>query len=118
MIFVVMNMFSEKLRQKRKEKGLSQAELARRIGVGRDSYNKYERTGVRPSHETLVLLAKELNVSIDYLLGHTNKSCENNNKKTEEIPLTPQQKEVIASLSPAQRQEMIAFAEYLRSKQK
>ncbi|MCL2545743.1 MAG: XRE family transcriptional regulator [Oscillospiraceae bacterium] len=63
-----MMMFSERLKAKRKERGLTQAELARRIGVGRDLYNKYERTGTRPSHETLVLLAAELNTTIDYLL--------------------------------------------------
>ena len=61
-------MFSERMKKKREDKGLTQAELARRIGVGRDLYNKYERAGTQPSNETLVLLAKELDTTVDYLL--------------------------------------------------
>ena len=64
-------MFSERLKQQRMKKGLSQSELARRVGVGRDSYNKYERSGTNPSHETLVLLATELDTTVDFLLGKT-----------------------------------------------
>jgi len=64
-------MFSERLTQKREEAGLKQAELARRIGVGRDSYNRYERSGTRPSLEVLALIANELNTTTDYLLGAT-----------------------------------------------
>ena len=51
-------MISERLIQKREEAGLKQAELARRIGVGRDSYNRYERSSTRPSLEVLALIAK------------------------------------------------------------
>jgi len=50
---------------------LKQAELARRIGVGRDSYNRYERSGTKPSLEVLTRIANELNTSTDYLLGNT-----------------------------------------------
>jgi len=56
---------------KRQEAGLSQAELARRIGVGRDSYNRYERAGAKPSLEVLARIATALNTSTDYLLGST-----------------------------------------------
>lgn len=62
-------MFNERIKLKREEKKLSQAELARRVGISRDLYNKYERAGIRPSHETLVLLSEELETTVDYLLG-------------------------------------------------
>jgi len=64
-------MISERLIKKREEAGLKQAELARRIGVGRDSYNRYERSATRPSLEALALIANELNTTTDYLLGNT-----------------------------------------------
>jgi len=64
-------MISERLIKKREEAGLKQAELARRIGVGRDSYNRYERSATRPSLEVLALIAGELNTTTDYLLGAT-----------------------------------------------
>ena len=64
-------MICERLVQKREEAGLKQAELARRIGVGRDSYNRYEHSKSKPSIEILALIANELNTSTDYLLGNT-----------------------------------------------
>jgi len=62
-------MLNARLKERREAKGLTQAELARRVGVGRDSYNKYERAGVQPANETLVLLAGTLDTTVDYLLG-------------------------------------------------
>jgi transcriptional regulator with XRE-family HTH domain len=64
-------MIQERLIKKRQESGLRQAELARIIGVGRDSYNKYERSGVKPSLEVLARIASALDTSTDYLLGST-----------------------------------------------
>ena len=62
-------MFNVRLKQSREAAGLTQAELARRVGIGRDLYNKYERAGIQPSYETLVLIARVLDTSVDHLLG-------------------------------------------------
>jgi transcriptional regulator with XRE-family HTH domain len=64
-------MIHERLKKRRQEKGLKQAELARIVGVGRDSYNKYERSGVNPSLEVLARIATALDTTTDYLLGNT-----------------------------------------------
>ena len=53
---------------------MKQAELARRVGVGRDSYNRYERSGTQPPLEVLARIAIELNTTTDYLLGNTTDS--------------------------------------------
>ena len=62
-------MFSVRLKIAREANGLSQAELARKVGVSRDLLNKYEKAGVEPSYIKLLRLADCLNVSVDYLLG-------------------------------------------------
>ncbi|GHU56268.1 hypothetical protein AGMMS49975_19270 [Clostridia bacterium] len=62
-------MFSEKLKQQREEKNLTQAELCKRVGIRRDSYNKYERKGIKPPYDVLARLAKELDVTADYLIA-------------------------------------------------
>lgn len=62
-------MFCERLKQKRQEKGLTQIELAKRVGISRDLYNKYERAGIRPSYEILISLAEELDTTIDFLIS-------------------------------------------------
>ena len=52
----------------RAEKGWSQAELARRIGVSTSAVGMYEQERREPSLGLLVRLAQELGVTTDYLL--------------------------------------------------
>ena len=53
------------------EKGWSQAELARRIGVSASAVGMYEQGRREPSLGLLVRLALELSVTTDYLLMGT-----------------------------------------------
>ena len=52
----------------RAEKGWSQAELARRIGVSTSAVGMYEQGRREPSLGLLVRLAQEFGVTTDYLL--------------------------------------------------
>lgn len=61
-------MFSKRLKESRKSAGLTQEELAIRIGVERSSVGKYESTSTIPSPDVLIKIATELNVTTDYLL--------------------------------------------------
>jgi transcriptional regulator with XRE-family HTH domain len=54
----------EKIRQFRKRKNLTQAELARRLGVDRSTINKIENGKIRPSLALLERIAHELGVSV------------------------------------------------------
>lgn len=60
---------NEKLMQCRRKLGLSQEELAARIGVSRQSISKWETGEASPEISKLPLLAKEFNVTIDWLLS-------------------------------------------------
>lgn len=57
------------MRHLREERGLSQEEVAKAIGVGRVTYLKYENGENRPVRK-LKELSAFFNVSIDYLLGN------------------------------------------------
>lgn len=59
-----------KLKQLRKEYGLSQQQLAEIIGVSQQSINKYENHNVQPDLETLCKMADFFRTSIDYLVDH------------------------------------------------
>lgn len=63
--------FSEKLKKLRKDKKITQEELAKIINVERSSIGKYESSNTIPSNDTLIKIATYFNVSIDYLLGKT-----------------------------------------------
>lgn len=61
--------FSENLRELRKERNLSQEGLAELLGVSRQAVSKWEQGEGYPEAETLLLLARELKVSLDRLMG-------------------------------------------------
>lgn len=60
--------FAEKLKCVRKEKRLSQEELAYMLEVSRQAVSKWELGEGYPEVEKLIILAKKLHVSLDYLL--------------------------------------------------
>lgn len=59
------------LRQLRCRKGISQQQLAEKIGFSQQSINKYENHKIEPDIETLIKLADFFETSVDYLIGHT-----------------------------------------------
>lgn len=73
---------ANRLLQLRKERGLSQEELADQLGISRQAVSKWERAEASPDTDNLICLAKLYNVSLDYLL-QTEDSLET--IKTEQI---------------------------------
>ena len=61
------------LRSLREEKNLTQDELAERVKVTRQAVSRWETGETQPNTETLKLLSKEFNVSINTLLGSPQK---------------------------------------------
>ncbi|MBK1442773.1 helix-turn-helix transcriptional regulator, partial [Parapedobacter sp. ISTM3] len=61
----------EKITALRKEKKMSQEDLATAAGVSREMVGKYERGDALPSIEVARRIADKLDVSLDYLSGKT-----------------------------------------------
>lgn len=59
------------LKKLRNKKGISQQQLADVIGTSQQSINKYENHSIEPDIDTLILMAKFFNTSVDYLIGNT-----------------------------------------------
>lgn len=53
----------------RKKFNISQSELAKRVNVSRTIIGNYERNENTPSIDILLKIAKEFNVSVDFLIG-------------------------------------------------
>lgn len=64
-----MSLFSERLRALRRQRELSQAELARGLKISKSSVNMYERGEREPGIETLEAIADYFNIDMNYLLG-------------------------------------------------
>jgi len=68
-----MATFSERIKELRQEKGISQEELGNIIGVKRFSIYSYEKDKSYPEMKGLIALAEYFDVSMDYLAGRTDK---------------------------------------------
>ena len=62
-------MFSERLSKLRKEKGISQKQCSKILGIESSKYNKWENGKNRPSYDMVCKLANFFNTTTDYLLG-------------------------------------------------
>ena len=64
-----MSLFSERLIQLRKDRGISQIALAKEIGISSRIYQEYEYGKSEPKMSNLVKIADIFDVSLDYLTG-------------------------------------------------
>lgn len=60
--------FSEKLQLIRKNKGLTQEELAEKLSVSRQAVAKWEAGQVYPEIDNLIQISNLFNVTVDYLV--------------------------------------------------
>lgn len=75
-------MFSSKLKELRANKGLSQAELAKRLGVTQQAVGRWERDKNLPDNDVLKKISAMFDVSLDYLLdNHTTSSTSPHSKR-------------------------------------
>ena len=65
--------FGERIVALRKKLKWSQDELAKKVGTSAPIVGRYERNEIKPSIEVAKKLADELGVTIDYLIGGSNK---------------------------------------------
>jgi transcriptional regulator with XRE-family HTH domain len=63
--------FGKRLLEARKKKGISQEELAAKLGTKGPAIGRYERDEMKPSIEAATKMAKILGVSLDWLVGNT-----------------------------------------------
>ena len=62
-----MAFYANKLKQLRKEKGLTQRELAEKLGLGKSAIGMYESGKRTPEFETLEMICDFFNVNMDLL---------------------------------------------------
>lgn len=67
-IQMALKIFASRLKKIRKERGLSQTDLAQRCGLNLSDISRYERGTVSPTLENFVKIAQALEVSSDALL--------------------------------------------------
>ncbi len=69
-----MTDFGEKLKKLRHEAGLTQKQLADRLRISKSTVSFYEQSIRYPSLDVLIDIARVFHISLEYLLGETDKS--------------------------------------------
>lgn len=106
-------MFAKNLRRLRKNRKLSQQDMAKYLGISRQGYSKYENDNSEPSYEMLVKIADKFDTTTDELLGREVKTSpqQPEPKQTslfsyEAIGITPKEFEALT----AYQQEVVEWA--------
>jgi transcriptional regulator with XRE-family HTH domain len=94
-------MFSDLLKQLRAEKGVSQVELARAIGVSNGNVGDWERGRSKPGYDALVALSRYFEISAGRLLG-LDDSLEN---KRDDLTAYKQEQGLTCDGSPLSEEE-------------
>jgi len=101
-----MNRFSERLIALRKERGMTQNQLAEELKKFRSTISGYETEGKEPDFETLCVLAEYFGVTTDFLLGRDDERThadvvfrnDNANLKKNYDALSPELKLVVTDI--------------------
>lgn len=101
--------FSERLKKLRKDAGLTQVDVANKLGISQPAYASWERGIKKPTQENLVKIAQILNVSVDYLVGNSQETLDELDNiellfRMNSKGLTNEEKEIF-------RKELIQFME-------
>ena len=65
----MMEIIAKRIKELRKEKGITQVELAKAIGISQAIVSQYENSIYEPTASIIVKLADYFGVCTDYLLG-------------------------------------------------
>jgi transcriptional regulator with XRE-family HTH domain len=81
--------FGENLKNVRRQRDITQEELAETLGVSRQAISKWESDNGYPETEKLLLLSKILNISLDYLMNDASEMQEKEKSEEKNIVIAP-----------------------------
>ncbi|HCD5312182.1 TPA: helix-turn-helix domain-containing protein [Staphylococcus aureus] len=121
-----MNSFKDRLKQIMSERKISQSELSRRTGIGRNSISDYLNGKYEAKQDKVFELAKALNVNEAWLMGFDiskNRKIENNDITSVYSKLTPPRQSNVLKYATNQLEEqnndsdnLVDFNSYIQEK--
>ena len=89
--------FGENLKEIRKQRNITQEELAELLNVSRQAISKWESGNGYPETEKLIMISRELNISLDYLLNDVSPIAEQGTPQNNSPVHTPSGKIAITT---------------------
>lgn len=105
-------MFGLKLTELRKQRGLTQSDIAKALGIARTTYSSYEQGRRSPDVDIQNKIADYFNVSLDYLHGRG--ATENHALSDKQLRVAMH---VDDDLSEEQIEEIVHYIEFMKIKQ-
>ena len=104
--------FCDRLKHLRIEAGLTQDELAKRLGVAKSTISMYERGERRPDFELAEAIADFFDVKLTYLVGNSPEEKERDAKFKNTIALTDSERDLLMAFRKAddQTRRIVAYA--------
>ncbi len=93
--------FGENLREIRKQRNITQEELAELLGVSRQAISKWESGNGYPETEKLIEISRQLNISLDYLLNDASNVAEKESGEEKSAVYAPSGKIAITTFDNA-----------------
>ena len=111
-----MNSIADKITLLRKQKSLSQTDLAKLVGCSREIISKYEKDNVVPSVDIAKKISEALEVSLDYLVGNSEIVVDKNtlNKVIDIQQLPEKEKDIVNNLLDAFLRDFKTRQAYLK----
>ena len=100
--FMYSEVFPSRLKQARKDYGLTQVETSKLLGIDRSTYTKYELGQRVPDMEILVKMGLMFEVTLDWLCGATSKGS------TDHLKLIAEERARNEMLKKLEREALIA----------
>jgi transcriptional regulator with XRE-family HTH domain/Zn-dependent peptidase ImmA (M78 family) len=108
------NSINERIKNRRKELHLSQAELANQIGLKPPAISQYESGARRPSFEIIQKLAFALKVTTEYLISGVDQvKAQHSINLSDRLFLN-----IVNSLSPQDKEKLVEYAAFLATGRK
>lgn len=98
----------ERIRQARKDRGYTQAELAAAVGITRGACGQWERGYTTPSVDHLVRIAVTLTIRFEWLA--TGRGDREYDPSVRDLPPVPYGSSIQPRITPEQRRLMAAFS--------
>ena len=103
-------MFSNRLKQLRKQYNMTQAELAKALNIGTSTIAMYENNIRKPSYKMLLKMADFFDVSIDYMAGEK--------EDFQTIDGVTNIVNILSKLDTDEQQQIIDFIQFIANKKR
>ena len=111
--------FGDRLKELRKQKGLTQEQLAEIIGSTKQAISQYERKVRTPDPDVAGVLADYFNVSMDYMFGKSNVTVRLVNAEELELlnglPINEKEKKIIEVYRTLSKNKKEAFYTFVNT---